>query len=139
MYTSDNTLKKHLIFNLAVTLFLILFGAVYEAFSHGVYSYFMIYAFVIPLLMGVIPYLVMLMKGKYPGKIFLNLWNSAIATLSVGSVFQGVLEIYGTTNSLAVVYPIAGGMLILISVICAVIRSRRAHTRRGVIRYDTAV
>lgn len=139
MYTSDNTLKKHLIFNLAVTLFLILFGAVYEAFSHGVYSYFMIYAFVIPLLMGVIPYLVMLMKGKYPGKIFLNLWNSAIATLSVGSVFQGVLEIYGTTNSLAVVYPIAGGMLILISVICAVIRSRRAYMRRGVIRYDTAV
>lgn len=38
--------------------------------------------------------------------------------LSVGSVFQGALEIYGTTNSLSIVYPIAGGALLLASILC---------------------
>ena len=45
---------------------------------------------------------------------FLNLWNAGVACLSVGSVFQGVLAIYGTTNALIVVYPIAGGILMLL-------------------------
>ncbi len=108
-------LKKHLLFNIIGTIFLAFFGAVYEVFSHQVYSYYMLYAFAIPLLMGVLPYAILLLKEKYPGKMFLNLWNTATATLSIGSVFAGVLAIYGTTNSLIIVYPIAGGILILIS------------------------
>ncbi len=32
-----------------ISLFCLLFGAVYELFSHGVYSMYMIYAFVFPL------------------------------------------------------------------------------------------
>lgn len=47
--------------------------------------------------------------------VFLNLWNSGVACLSVGCVFQGVLAIYGTTNSLIVVYPITGGLLMLLA------------------------
>lgn len=125
MYTSDKVLKNHMLYNLAGTLFLVLFGAVYEMFSHGVYSFFMIYAFVIPLLFGVVMYIVMLIKGKYPGRLFLNLWNSAIAAFSVGSVFQGVLEIYGTTNALVLVYPIAGGVLAILSLISMLIKPRR--------------
>ena len=31
------------------------FGAIYECFSHGVYSYYMTYAFMIPLLAGALP------------------------------------------------------------------------------------
>ena len=115
MYTSDKMLKKHLLFNIIGSSFLALFGAIYEAFSHGVYSYFMIYAFAIPLMLGVLPYTILLLKGIYPKRRFLNLWNSTIATLSTGSVFAGVLAIYGTTNSLIIVYPIAGGILMLLS------------------------
>ncbi len=117
-------LKKHLLFNIIGTVFLAFFGAVYEVFSHQVYSYFMLYAFAIPLLMGVLPYAVLLLKEKYPGKIFLNLWNTAIATLSIGSVFAGVLAIYGTTNSLMIAYPIAGGILILISLASLLVKNR---------------
>ncbi len=117
-------LKKHLLFNIVGAAFLALFGAVYEVFSHQVYSYFMLYAFAIPLVMGALPYTVLLLKEKYPGKLFLNLWNTAIATLSIGSVFAGVLAIYGTTNSLIVVYPIAGGLLILISLVSLLVRKR---------------
>ena len=134
MYTSDKVLKNHMLYNLAGTLFLVLFGAVYELFSHGVYSYFMIYAFVIPLLFGVVMYIIMLITGKYPGRLFLNLWNSAIATLSAGSVFQGVLEIYGTTNSLVIVYPIVGGVLVILSLVSLLIKPRR-----GVSAYDPRV
>ena len=101
-------MKKHLVFNLAGTLFLVLFGAVYEMFSHGVFSFYMLYAFSVPLVFGVTLYLILLFLRKYPDRVFLNLWNSAIVAFSAGSVFKGVLEIYGTTNSLVIVYPICG-------------------------------
>ncbi len=112
--TMENELKKNLFYNTAWTAFLALFGAIYESFSHGVTSYYMIYAFAIPLIMGVLPYEVMLIKNKFPGKTFANIWNTAIATFSIGCVFNGVLEIYGTTNKLIIVYPVAGAVLILI-------------------------
>ena len=115
MFTSDKLLKRHILYNLIGAAFLAVFGAVYEAFSHGVYSYFMIYAFAFPLLLGAIPYTILMLNGKNPGWVFLNLWNSAIAAFSTGSVFAGVLEIYGTTNSLVTVYPIIGCALALIS------------------------
>ena len=125
MYTSVNVLKKHLVFNLAGTLFLVLFGAVYEMFSHGVFSVFMLYAFAVPLVFGVTLYLVLLFLGKYPDRVFLNLWNSAIAAFSAGCVFQGVLEIYGTTNSLMIVYPIAGCVLAASALVSPAIRTLR--------------
>lgn len=111
MSTSVDLLKKHLVFNLAGTLFLVLFGAVYETFSHGVFSFYMLYAFSVPLVFGVTLYLILLFAKRYPGRVFLNLWNSAIAAFSAGSVFKGVLEIYGTTNSLVIVYPVCGCIL----------------------------
>ena len=40
----------------AVSAFMLLFGAVYEYFSHGVFSAFMVYAFLIPLLGGYLPF-----------------------------------------------------------------------------------
>ena len=125
MYTSASVLKKHLVFNLAGTLFLVLFGAVYEMFSHGVFSFFMLYAFAVPLVFGVTLYLVLLFLGKYPDRVFLNLWNSAIAAFSAGCVFQGVLEIYGTTNSLMIVYPIAGCVLAASALVSPAIRTLR--------------
>ena len=110
-------LKTHLMFNVAGTIFLALFGAIYELFSHGVYSYHMIYAFGFPLIMGVLLYAVLILRGKYPRRSFLNVWNTAIATFCLGSVFEGVLEIYGTSNPLVIVYPVAGGILLLIGLI----------------------
>ena len=75
MYTSDKTLKKHLLFNVIGTAFLALFAGIYEAFSHGVYSYFMLFAFAVPLMMGVLPYTILLLIEKYPNRMFLNLWK----------------------------------------------------------------
>ncbi len=113
----EKQLKLHLLINIIGTVFLALFGAIYEIFSHEVYSYFMLYAFAIPLAMGVLPYSILMLKEKYPDRKFLNLWNTAIAIFSIGSIFAGVLAIYGTTNSLIIVYPIAGAVMVLLSLL----------------------
>ena len=127
MYTSDIRLKKNLLGNIAGTAFLALFGAVYEFFSHEVYSYYMIYAFAIPFILGALTYTLLLIFGRYPGRAAVNLWNSGIAALSVGCVFRGVLEIYGTTNSLCVVYPIAGCVLLTAGLIAQIVGSKKAQ------------
>ena len=88
------------------------FGAVYELFSHKVYSHFMICAFVFPLLLGVIPFSLLQKRGKpFPAKAA-ELVHAGVAALTVGSVLQGVLEIYGTSNPLTAVYWTAGGVLV---------------------------
>ena len=95
-----------------------LFGAVYEKFSFGVYSYYMIYAFLIHLILGTIPLLSIATWGKkYPDNTALTAWNSGIAVLTVGCIVQGVLAIYGTTNHLMIVYPIAGFILLSAGII----------------------
>ncbi|WP_022763932.1 hypothetical protein [Butyrivibrio sp. XPD2006] len=124
----EKQLKLHLLFNIIGTVFLALFGAIYEIFSHEVYSYFMLYAFAIPLAMGVLPYSILMLKEKYPDRKFLYLWNTAIAIFSTGSIFAGVLAIYGTTNSLIIVYPIAGAVMVLLSLLSCL----QSHHRSSV-------
>lgn len=103
---------------LFVSMFCILFGAIYECFSHEVYSYFMLYAFVFPLVGGALPFWGMAYcRVPAPNKASRNLYHSGIATLTIGSLFKGALEIYGTTNRLISVYWILGTSLILIGLI----------------------
>ena len=91
-----------------------LFGAVYELFSHEVYSYFMIYAFAFPLLFGAVPFFLMQKAGKlFSGKAA-DLNHAGVATLTVGSILQGVLEIYGTSSPLIACYWTVGGMMVTI-------------------------
>ncbi len=132
MYTSDieknknRALKTSAIF-LGASLITGLLGAIYELFSHEVYSYFMIYAFAFPLVGGTLPYLLLgLSKAKrYPNAVCRNLYHAGIATLTVGSIMRGVLDIYGTTNSLTNIYWFAGIPLTIIPVIVnALLKSR---------------
>ncbi len=105
--------KKLILIDLIAALFCALFGAVYEAFGHGVYSYGMLYAFAFPLALGVFPlYLIDVLRAPYPGKALRNLWHAGIAALTVGSIVTGVLEIYGTTNPLTAVYWILGAVFL---------------------------
>ena len=108
--TSDKKLLRQLILHLGAAAGFAFFGAVYERFSHEVYSYRMIYAFAFPLLLGAFPYAVCLWKSYDAGTRAMQLWNAAVFTWTVGSVFRGVLEIYGTTNRLILVYPVAGAV-----------------------------
>ena len=102
---------------LVISCFCALFGAVYELFSHEVYSFYMIYAFAFPLGGGALPFAVCALTGaKYPSAIAGNLYHTGIVTLTVGSIIQGILAIYGTTNALSRIYWIAGAGFVMAGV-----------------------
>ncbi len=133
MYTSDTdrNLRRGLGY-LAASIAVAAAGAIYEAFSHGVYSYYMIYAFMIPLLAGTLPSLLCALKG-YDNRYAedsddhraASLQLAAIVTLTAGSLIKGVLEIYGTTSSLTIVYPLLGIGLLIAALAVFIARSRR--------------
>ena len=117
MSTSNRNKKaeiRRLFIGLIISTLCAAFGGIYEIFGHGVYSGYMIYAFMLPLILCVIPSALMLLMDK-PAlpEIPRNLWNYAVATLTVGCILKGVLEIYGTTNRHLIVYPILAGILAL--------------------------
>ena len=117
---------------LAASVGIALAAAVYGLFSHGVYSYFMTYAFMVPLLFGAIPHLAAALKnmpakkeagtqaeaaaaesGQGGPSILtpVSLQLALIVTLTVGSLLKGALDIYGTGNRLLVVYPAAAAVI----------------------------
>ena len=128
MYTLDNKAFLHCLGHIFAAAFLALFGAIYEHFSHEVYSYFMIYAFAIPLLLGAVPYGILAGKNVTVSDTTCNLWNCAIATFSVGCLFKGALDIYGTTNRLIMVYPVVGTVLVVAAIISFAIRQQQSHS-----------
>ena len=138
---NQNKYTRTLFKYLLVTIFIVLFGAIYEYFSFGVYSYFMIYAFAFPLGLGVLPVAFMLHSARIhasddkevsagcysqnpetlrkdpeiEGSLIPSLWHTGVAVLTVGSIFKGILDIYGTASTLTYVYWFAGGSLLLLA------------------------
>ncbi len=112
---SGKEIEKLVFTYLIVTLVCAIFGAVYEFFSHGVYSYYMLYAFMIPFLGGTVYfYGILYFRSKIPGCIARRFLHFGILTLTVGCVVCGILEIYGTTNHLVKIYFIVGEMFLAI-------------------------
>lgn len=167
MYTLLRKAEKSLI----VSAVVLVFGMIYEHFSHEVYSAAMVYAFLIPLLGSALPYFLAAKRaGEAAGgrgfsggaardlsadgrdgnsgnrvhraadaerpaasvrkmRIAENFWNSGIAALTVGCIFHGVLEIYGTTNQLMIVYWIAGGGFCALGFLLFLAVGGREHLR----------
>ena len=112
------------------TVFVFVFAKIYGIFSHGVYSAFMSYAFLLPLTLIFLPKLLNLCTGNrlWNGtleteegekKLFLSslasfLWKSGVAVLTVGSLYKGVLDIYGTSGTFEWIYLVVG-ILALVS------------------------
>lgn len=106
------------------TVFVFVFAKIYGIFSHGVSPAFMSYAFLLPLSLIFLPKLLNLCTGNrlWNGsleteegekKLFLSslasfLWKSGVAVLTVGSLYKGVLDIYGTSGSFEWVYLVVG-------------------------------
>ena len=101
-----------------IALICLAIGIVYEVFSHGVWSVFMIGAFAIPLVLGVIPNLVIGFGNlKTPDMASETLYACGIATLTLGSMLKGALDIFGTTNTLLDYYWMVGGAFTLLGII----------------------
>ena len=88
-------------------------GLIYELFSHGVWSVYMGFGFMVPLALGALPNFIIWLSGaKAPGAAAENIYACGVATLTAGCLLKGVLDIFGTTNHLLNVYPFAGAALL---------------------------
>lgn len=125
---SSDVFRRHWKIFLGVTIFVGVFAFVYEQFAHGVRSKPMMFAFLYPLLMGVLPAFVLSRIGKLKQipyaslmRAGVNLFVSGVATLTMGSVATGVVDIYGTTNRLLKYYSIVGWPLFGIGAVLVLI------------------
>lgn len=75
-----------------------------------------LYSFTIPLVYLLINILI-IKKNIFVSNISKNLFDSSMFTFVFGSIVKGILEIYGTTNSLVIAYLIVGIVLLLFSLL----------------------
>ena len=94
----------------------LVFGIIYECFSHNVISNYMIFAFVIPLIGYILYWLIDKGIIKIPSNISNKLFGYSIATLTIYSILHGVLDIYGTTNGKIYVLLIVGIVLLIMCI-----------------------
>ena len=107
-----------------LSLFIFVFAQIYEYFSHGVYSNYMLYAFLIPFLGLAVPsFLLHSLKKTLPANSCF-LWKCGIATLTVGSIYKGVLEIYGTNGFFEFPYLFLGVGICMVAVLMTYTKKR---------------
>lgn len=113
----NKSLKRLLLYGV-ITLACGLFSFIYEQHSHQVYSNYMIYLFAVPLALGAFPQLIFvgLPKLDIGGSWQRIIHNFSIATLAIGVLLQGMLEIYGTTSTFVVLYFVVGLGLLMVSI-----------------------
>ena len=119
--TSDiDTGRRHILHHAAADFIAALclagFGAIYEHFSFGVYSNFMIYAFIYPLISGLL-LLFTVVRMHLPQARTLFLLHAGTAAFTVGSIAAGILHISGRDHKLLIVYPLLGGVLLLLTLL----------------------
>ena len=100
------------------------FSFVHEQFSHEVYSPFMVGLFLVPLLVGMLPALVLARMNVGVGWLARDLWAASVLVLTLGCCFIGVLEIYGTGSPYVPIYVIVGGAFGFAAATCAVCARR---------------
>lgn len=95
----NKRLKKTLISYSLLTIFFLVFSRIYESFSFGETSLHMHYLFVVPLIGGIILALLLKIIPNL-ARLSLNLWNSAVAVLTAGMLFRGIVNLSGRSTTL---------------------------------------
>ncbi|MGT2733683.1 hypothetical protein ATE35_04965 [Streptococcus oralis subsp. tigurinus] len=95
----NKRLKKTLVGYSLLTIFFFAFSRIYESFSFGETSLHMHYLFAVPLLGGIVLALLLKIMPNL-GRISLNLWNSAVAVLTTGMLFRGIVNLSGRSTTL---------------------------------------
>lgn len=135
MYTSvnkdvksiKNKFVKRSVMYFCISMFCAVFGGIYEIFSHGVYSNYMMYAFLFPLIGGTLYNLILYsLRLRLQRGLSLIFYNTGIAALTIGSIVRGILDIYGTDNILANVYRYAGVVFVFLGIVFYAV-DRRQH------------
>lgn len=122
MFTSSSDvwirIARHYLVAFAVAA---IFSVIYESCSHGVYSAFMVGLAAWPLVLGFLPAIIASRAGVMePAPLLRAFLASGVFTLTMGSLVTGVMEIYGSTSDLVLVYWVFGSALMLAAVIAYV-------------------
>ena len=86
-----------------LTIFFFAFSRIYESFSFGETSVHMHYLFSLPLVGGSLLLLFMKIIPNL-SRLSLNLWNSAVATMTAGMLFRGIVNLSGRSTTLDTPY-----------------------------------
>lgn len=114
--------KKTAISYTLVTIFFFAFSRIYEAFSFGETSVHMHYSFAVPLVGGII--LVILLKSLPQfSRISFNLWNSAVAIATTGTLFRGIVNLSGRSTTLDAPYWYVGIVFVVLAILSIFIQT----------------
>ena len=91
--------KKTVISYTLITIFFFAFSRIYEAFSFGETSGHMHYLFAAPLVGGILLAICLKVLPHF-SRISLNLWNSAVAIITAGTLFRGIVNLSGRSTTL---------------------------------------
>ena len=117
---NEKRFKKTVISYTLITIFFFAFSRIYEAFSFGETSVYMHYLFTVPLVGGII--LAILLKVlPYFSRISLNLWNSAVAIITTGTLFRGIVNLSGRSTTLDAPYWYVGISFAIIAILSIII------------------
>jgi len=112
--------KKTVISYTLITIFFFAFSRIYEAFSFGETSVHMHYLFAVPLVGGII--LAILLKAlPHFSRISLNLWNSAVAIITAGTLFRGIVNLSGRSTTLDAPYWYVGISFAILAILSIII------------------
>ena len=95
--------KKTIISYTLITIFFFAFSRIYEAFSFGETSVHMHYLFAVPLIGGILLAIFLKVLPHF-SRISLNLWNSAVAIITAGTLFRGIVNLSGRSTTLHAPY-----------------------------------
>ena len=90
------------------------FAIVYELFAKGIISFWMLGMPLFPFVLGVIPALILEKTGRSFSDWALQIWNCGVITLTVGSLLNGIFDIFGTYFDMFGLFMISGSVLLVI-------------------------
>ncbi|KJQ61548.1 hypothetical protein [Streptococcus cristatus] len=100
---SKKRFKKTAVSYILLTIFFFAFSRIYESFSFGEISIHMHYLFALPLVGGILLLLFMKIIPNL-SRLSLNLWNSAVAIMTAGMLFRGIVNLSGRSTTLDMPY-----------------------------------
>ena len=100
---SKKRFKKTAVVYALITVFFFIFSRIYEHFSFGETSAYIHYLFGVPLIGGMV---LLIFQKIIPNlsRLSLNLWNSAVATIAIGVLFRGIVNLSGRSTTMDLPY-----------------------------------
>ena len=95
--------KKTVISYTLITIFFFAFSRIYESFSFGETSVHMHYLFAVPFIGGILLAIFLKVLPHF-SRISLNLWNSAVAIITTGTLLRGIVNLSGRSTTLDAPY-----------------------------------